>query len=145
MKTINLEFDGYWREPNKSSVPDKSGVYVVYECSYDAEKKTVSLKKIIYMGESGNARDRIDGHEKWPEWRKQVRAGNVICFSFAPIGNPDRERAEAALIFKHKPPTNTEYVNSFPFDETTVTSTGMTALLHTSFTVQRTKAALAQR
>ena len=145
MKKISLTFDGYWRDANKDGVPAESGVYVVYECSYDAQAKRVSLKKIIYMGESGDVHDRIDGHEKWPEWRKQVRAGNVICFSFAPIGNPDRERAEAALIFKHKPPTNTEYVNSFPFDETTVTSTGKTALLHTSFTVQRTKAALAQR
>ena len=134
-KTISLEFDGYWREPNKGGVPDKSGVYVVYECYYDPQEKTVSLKKIIYMGEAGNVRDRIDGHEKWPEWREQVRAGNQICFSFAPVGNLDRERAEAALIFKHKPPTNTEYVNSFPFDQTTVNSKGKTALLHTSFTV----------
>lgn len=138
-KTISLEFQGYRLEENKGGLPDKSGVYVVYECSYDPQEKKVSLKKIIYMGESGNVRDRIDEHEKWPEWREQVRAGNQICFSFALIGNPDRERAEAALIFKHKPPTNTEYVNSFPFDETTVNSKGKTTLLHTSFTVQRTK------
>lgn len=42
------------------------------------------------------------------------------------------------MIFKHKPPENTEYVDSFPFDQTTTDLSGKTKLLHTSFTVYRT-------
>jgi hypothetical protein len=42
------------------------------------------------------------------------------------------------MIFKHKPLENTEYVNDFPFDQTTMNLSGKTALLHTSFTVYRT-------
>lgn len=136
-KEISLTFDGYWLEPNISSIPDKSGIYVVYECSYNAQSKTVSLKKVIYIGEAGDVNDRIENHENWPEWRDECGNNNQICFTFAPVKSPDRERGEAALIYKHKPPVNEEYVNSFPFDETTMKLSGKTILLNTNFTVQR--------
>jgi len=137
-KTYNIDIDGYWREPNISGIPSKSGVYFVYECNHNKTAKTVSLKKLIYIGESGNVNDRIENHEKWDEWRRHVESGNVLCFSFSEVSGDDRFRVEAAYIFKHKPPVNTEYVNSFPFDQTTVKSTGKTALLNTNFTVYRT-------
>jgi len=137
-QTFTLEFDGYWRDQNKGGVPAQSGVYCVYECSYDAQKKTVSLKKLIYIGEAANVHDRIGNHEKRSDWLKHVRQGNELCFSFAPVGSSDRDRCEAALIFKHQPPENTEYVNSFPFDKTHMRLSGKTALLTTSYTVVRT-------
>jgi hypothetical protein len=31
-----------------------------------------------------------------------------VCFAYAPVANPPRDRAEAALIYKHKPAENTE-------------------------------------
>jgi len=136
-KTISLTFDGYWREPNKGGIPKQGGVYVVYECSYNSEGGTVSLLKVIYIGEAADANERVANHEKWPEWRKHCGGSNEICFSFAPAANPDRERGEAALIYKHKPPVNEEYKDNFPFDETTMKLTGKTALLYTEFTVQR--------
>ena len=136
-KTISLTFDGYWREPNIGGIPKQSGIYVVYECSYDAQQKTVSLLKVIYIGEAADVNDRVTNHEKWPQWRKHCGASNEICFSFAPVASPDRQRGEAALIYKHKPPVNDEYKDKFPFDETTVSLTGKTKLLTTSFTVQR--------
>jgi hypothetical protein len=49
-----------------------------------------------------------------------------------------RERAEAAMIHHHKPPANTEYVNSFPYDTTTVSTSGQIVLLSPLFTVHRT-------
>ena len=136
-KTIVLSFEGYWREPNISGIPSKSGVYVVYECSYNAQDGTVSLSKIIYIGEAANVNERIANHEKWNKWREQCSASKEICFSFAPISNPDRERSEAALIYKHKPPVNDEFKWSFPFDNTTISLRGKTALLNGSFTVYR--------
>lgn len=138
-KTYSLTFDGYWRDENRSGVPNKSGVYCVYECTYDANNKSVSVKKLIYIGESGNVRDRISNHEKEKDWLRHVRAGNQLCFSFAPIfPEEDRERCEAALIFKHKPPENTEYIETFPFDKTHMKLSGATALLCENFTVVRT-------
>ena len=136
-KTIDIEFDGYWRDENKGSIPAKSGVYCVYECTHNVKNKTVSIHKLIYIGEAEDVKDRVANHEKYKDWLKHVKKGDVLCFSFGGIGVTDRARAEAAMIFKHKPPENDEYVDSFPFDKTTMSLSGKTALLNTSFTVNR--------
>lgn len=137
-KTISLDFGGYWLEAGTGSIPSKSGVYFVYVCRYNKERDTVTIDKLIYIGEASNVRDRITNHEKWPEWRQCVPRGSEICFSFAGVNNPDRERTEAVLIYYHKPTCNTEYIDSFPFEETTVESTGRCALLASPITVHRT-------
>ncbi len=137
-QTFTIEFDGYWIEPKKGSIPTKSGVYCVYSCVFNADKNEVSLKKLIYIGESEDVNDRISDHEKLPAWEKHLESGEVLCYSFGGVAATDRERCEAAMIFEHKPPENTEYVNSFPFDQTTMNLSGKTALLSTSFTVNRT-------
>lgn len=137
-KTIGIEFDGYWRDVNKGSVPDKSGIYCVYECTHNAPEKTVTLHRLIYIGESEDVRARLANHEKYPDWSRYVRQGNTLCFSFGAVGAVDRERAEAALIVKHNPPVNTEYINAFPFDQTTMALAGEIQSLHANFTVVRT-------
>jgi hypothetical protein len=137
-KTITIEFDGYWRDKGKGGIPSKSGVYCVYECTYNSEKDTVSIHHLIYIGEADDVKDRVANHEKRDDWLKHVHRGNELCFSFGAVGSTDRSRAEAALVFKHKPPENEEYKYSFPFDRTTISSSGKTAKLSTSFTVDRT-------
>jgi hypothetical protein len=93
---------------------------------------------LIYIGESDNINDRIANHEKYDDWMKHVRKGNTLCFLIGPVSIAYRERVEAAYIFKHKPPENGECIDSFPFDQTTVNSSGITRKLNTSFTVNRT-------
>lgn len=136
--SFKVDFEGYWRERNISSVPSNSGVYCVYECSYNSENDTVSIHRLIYIGEARDARDRIQNHEKWNDWKRYVGSGNELCFSHGYVESENRERVEAAFIFKHKPPANDEYKNEFPFDTTTINAIGKTALLHTNFTVHRT-------
>lgn len=141
-KTISLNFDGYWREVNKEGIPTESGIYLVYVCTYNepigTARGTVTLEELIYIGESDDVGGRIADHEKWPEWRKHVPEGSQICFSFASVNSPDRERAEAALIYYHKPPCNDEYTDSFPFADTTVVSSGKCTLLSSPITVSKT-------
>jgi len=137
-QTYAIEFDGYWREPNKSSVPALSGIYCVYACTHNTQANTVSVRKLIYIGESGNVRLRISNHPKQRDWERHLEAGEQLCYNFGAVAAGSRVRCEAAMIFKHKPPENTEYVNEFPFDQTTMNLSGKTALLHTSFTVYRT-------
>ncbi|MEJ2632783.1 MAG: GIY-YIG nuclease family protein [Acidihalobacter sp.] len=115
-QSYELEFDGYWREPAKGGIPDKSGIYCVYSCVHNASNKTVSLKKLIYIGESGDVKSRIANHEKLSDWKKHVTHGEVLCFSFAPVSSASRVRCEAAMIFKHEPPVNAEYAEAFPHD-----------------------------
>lgn len=133
-KSYSLVYDGYWREQHVGSIPAKSGVYTVYACAHNIAARTVSLQNLIYIGEAGNVRDRIKGHEKWPDWRRHLLIGQQLCFNFAPI-SIDRERVEAALIHHHKPPENSEYVNYFPYPQTTVQTSGRNTLLSGFFTV----------
>lgn len=139
-KMISLNFDGYWLEAGKGGIPAKSGVYLVYACRYDELNDTVALDKLIYIGEARNVRDRIADHEKWSEWRQYVPIGSEISFSFAGVTNPDRECAEAELIHYHKPVCNKDdkYIDSFPFEDTTVESTGKCAKLSSPITVRKT-------
>lgn len=136
-KELELDFDGYWLEPDISGLLSKSGIYCVYTCIHNKKEKNVSIKELIYIGESGDVNERISGHEKWETWKKQCKKGEVICISCALISSGDRNRGEAAMIYKHQPPVNTEYKNSFPFDNTKITTTGKNMLLSSSFTVER--------
>ena len=74
-------------------------------------------------------------HERKNDWNKHVGWGNELCCNFTPVGSADRNRVEAAYIYEHKPPENTEYKNHFPFDTTTVSTSGRAALLKPYFTV----------
>ena|SRR5208283_2959611 len=137
-QTFAIDFDGYWMERNKGNIPAQSGIYCVYTCVYSKENDTVSLQKLVYIGEAQDVRSRISDHEKQEDWQSHLERGEEFCYNFGPVSYTYRERCEAALIFKHKPPENTEYVNSFPFDQTTLKLSGKTRKLSESFTVHRT-------
>jgi len=137
-QTYSIEFDGYWREENKGSVPNNSGIYCVYSCTNNVDKNNITIKKLIYIGESENVNERLEGHEKLPKWEKHLETDEELCYSFGAISTSSRVRSEAAMIFKHKPPENTEYKDSFSFDQTTMKLSGKTAKLTTNFTVNRT-------
>jgi excinuclease UvrABC nuclease subunit len=142
-KSYSLEFDGYWREPNVSGLPANSGIYGVYACTYDAKERTVGLARLLYIGEAANVRDRVSNHDQWQTWKRQLMAGESICVNAALISaEGDRRRAEAAMIFKNKPPCNTDYIDNFPFDTTTMTTSGKNALMHGMFTVNRVEKAV---
>lgn len=135
---FNQNFDGYWREPNKGGIPSKSGIYCVYECTHNVQEKTVTIHKLIYIGESENVNQRIANHEKQNDWEKHVRQGNELCYSFSEVDSYYRVRVEAAFIYRHQPPVNTEYKDNFPFDKTIVKSEGKIVLLKDYFVVNPT-------
>ena len=139
LETYDLDFDGYWLEKKKSGVPDKSGIYGVYTCKYHESDNTVSLKRLIYIGEAANVKNRIGSHEKWKNWQNELKSGQQICFNFAPISPAKREQAEAAMIYEHKPVCNSEYTDRFPYDTTTVNTSGKKRKMTKQFTVYRTK------
>ena len=141
-KTIEVAFNsGYWRELKVSGLPASGGVYCVYTCTYNKDAKpkpTVSIVKLVYIGESGDIRDRVTNHNLWDSWKKQLGTDQVICVSAALVSpETTRQRAEAALIFKHKPPVNEEYTDPFAFDTTTINVSGeRAAKLTSTFTVK---------
>lgn len=138
----NVKIRGYWRDRNKSGVPCYPGVYFVYEANYDKQSETITLHRLIYIGEADDVNQRISHHEKYEEWKKYVDEGNELCFSAGKVEGDMRKRVEAAYVYTHKPPVNTEFNDSFPFDETTVLSSGSKALLNTNFTVNMNKVSI---
>ena len=138
MKTISLEFKGYWLEVNKGDIPAESGIYGVYACTYNKEQRTVSLRELVYIGESFDVKSRISSHERLSDWKKRLRAGETLCYSFAKVERSNRLCAEAAVIFHHKPPCNIEYTYSFPFTDTSITATGKHAKIDDFFIVYQT-------
>jgi hypothetical protein len=125
-----LNFDGYWRETNIGGMPGSSGIYGVYACCYDPYGKTVSMQRLLYIGEAADIYARVANHEKWSEWRRQLRSGELLCLNAALlIGQASRQCAETAMIFTHKPPCNTEYRDCFPFDTATGYSSSVPGLL----------------
>lgn len=136
-ETFYVYIDGYWRDIKKSAIPHHSGVYLVYVGTYNQFTNTVAPRKLIYIGEADNVNIRIQNHERRNNWLKYLQTGEELIFSTGEVLASSRARVEAAYIFQHKPPVNTEYVNSFPFDQTTIISSGMTTFLNTNFRVYR--------
>ena len=134
-ENFQLMFQGYWREPNINSIPALSGIYCVYSCDNNIHDGTFTLDRLIYIGESGDVRNRIAKHEKWQIWRNYLNSRQQLCFNFAPVSLYFRDRLEAACIFRHKPPANSEYVDNFPFDRTTIKIAGKNSLLSEYFIV----------
>jgi excinuclease UvrABC nuclease subunit len=136
-QSYSLKFEGYWSEDILKKIPSKSGVYCVYACQNKPE--TVVIRSLIYIGEADDVNDRIAKHEKWPKWRKHLKDGEEACFNFVAVEASDRQRVEAALIFHHKPLENSEYRDTFPFDETTISTDGANKLLDAKFVARRTE------
>ncbi|MCZ6594224.1 MAG: GIY-YIG nuclease family protein [Bacteroidetes bacterium] len=136
-KMFSLDFDGYWRvrANNIAGIPSKSSVYCVYECTHNVSANTVTLHQLIYIGESQDVSVRVSSHEKWSDWSTYVGFGNELCFSFAYEDSFNRSRVEAALIYEHKPPENTEFKSFFPFDATTIKTAGQNGFLRHYFKV----------
>lgn len=138
MQSYDIEFNGYFMEPNKDALPEKSGIYCVYRGIHNVDKKSVTLKQLIYIGESADIKSRVGSHDRCDDWEELLEDGEVLCYSYALVPTESRVRVEAALIFKHQPPLNTEYAAAFPFDETKISIRGNpTAKLIPSFTVLR--------
>jgi len=146
MDSFAIEFDGYWRERKKGGIPAEPGVYCVYTCIYSGKKQTYSPpggcrtgmvrhEKLVYIGASENVRECIADHVKQADWESHIDTREELCFSFGAMDAETLERCAAALIFKHKPPENSEYARDFPFDTTSLTLSGTGGFLSKSFTV----------
>ena len=136
-QSYTLNFKGYWRESHIASIPFEGGIYCVYACSFNEKTKTVIINKLIYVGEADDVNQRIKNHEKWHNWRKELDFEEELCFSYAHLESANREHVEAALIFKHKPPINDDYKDSFPFDKSIILISGATELLFQIYTIEK--------
>jgi hypothetical protein len=137
-----LDFAGYYLERDISTIPKGSGVYCVYACTYNPSavtSGTISIRSLIYIGEAEDVNDHLANTENWKDWRKHLREGEELCFNMAPVEPSERLLVSAALIFHQKPPENSEFKDSFPFENVTVVNTsGRNYLLRSQCVVTKT-------
>lgn len=137
MKAIELEFDGYWCDDALSDVPNQSGIYCVYACVRRNEERMVNIRALLYIGESSHVQRRLQTHDRHDDWVDELKFGETLCYSFAPVTPSDRERTEAALIFKCQPPLNEEHTGHFTYEDTTVITKGENCKLPSVFTIEK--------
>ena len=103
-KTIELKFRGYWRAKNASGIPNESGIFCVYLCTYNSDSDTVTLHKLLDVGQSEKVQDAIYETDLNVHWFKKLDEGQELCFSFAPVHDFDesgRKKIVASLINFH--------------------------------------------
>ena len=135
MKIYSLHFEGYWREVNKKSVPDNSGIYLIYTCRYVPESNIVSLSNLIYIGQAENLKKRIADHNE-EEFKKAISEGETLCYACASVDKGDLDIVENGMVFAEQPPYNTHLKESFNYDDSQFDIDGSCEMLkHTNYII----------
>lgn len=135
LSTININIEGYWREKHRTGITSLPGIFFVYESKHNPATDTISLFRVIYVGEADNVRERINAHPLYSSWKNFVHDGNELSFATAYVDGKKRTQAKAGFIFHLKPLANTNYKDVFPFEKTVITVSGKTNLISTSFEI----------
>ncbi len=138
MKTYNLDFKGFYLDCDKNSLPKDAGIYCVYSCKYNKKTDIVCNLVLLYIGESENINERHkdNNHEHYKDFCKALSAGETLCYSYALVSDDnDRLRCESALIYKMKPPINTQNKDEFLYKKTHIKTSGSSSGLAKDFTV----------
>lgn len=142
MKTIELDFEGYWI--SKDVLPDYKGIYCVYRATphkHSDGTTTVSLNELIYIGkaEDETIKERHSKHEKQDEFEKQLKEGEELCYSTVKVAKEDIDRVENGLIFKRKPRLNSDLTAAFKHEDTNFVLKGDVADIATNFFLKKTE------
>lgn len=136
MKTYNIIFNGYIRDEKKESLPEYSGVYIVYRCMFNPQERTVTLIEILYIGQAENINHRICNHDKRDEFFNELTEDETICYSYAKVDKKNLDIIENALIFAQKPRLNDKLVDNYNYDSAEFKIEGRCSLLkHTNYTI----------
>lgn len=109
MKIINVyrkTFYGYILDENIDSLPQESGVYMIYRCEYYRDADEVDLKELFYIGKATDLHQEIKYHKRREEFLAQAKEGEQICYSFCFVSRIQYDIIENALIFMQKPRLN---------------------------------------
>lgn len=129
MEKYNVTFKGYRRDENKKGLPSYGGIYMVYCCTYNEEDRTVSLRKLIYIGKAINIHDRVNNHDRYDDFIKRLKKGEQLCYAYASVSPSERAVVENGLIFMQQPELNDDLKNTFNHSDSEFNIDGRCALL----------------
>lgn len=130
---------GYWADDQLREVPDDPGIYCVFRAARDPESQEMEVQQLLYVGEHRNVRYGLQHHPDKEMWRATLEPGEALWYSMGLCSHVNRERLLAAMIHAHKPRLNgaSEYLDHFPFPETSVHLYGKKDKLLSIFTVEQ--------
>lgn len=112
---VTLDFgDWFYQEKQIQNIKEVDGIYVAHVGTLLIEngKEVFSPDRVIYIGKgtgTDNVHVRVGKHknEDHPSWKKNLKAGEKILYSYAECPENIVSDVEAALIYKNKPSENT--------------------------------------
>lgn len=115
----------------------------MYKGGFAPKNEHVNLEKLMYIGESGDIKDRhIKGYEHDNDIQNEIRGGvtnGCVIYATAKLNNEDdRKRVENAIIYHEQPDINTDGKDCFNHPDTQVISKGMHKFLDPFFIVENT-------
>lgn len=127
-RTFKQEFIGYYTdckyfEPTIKYIPENSGVFLVYK-GVQMNESVYDIDELIYIDVAENLKESIENNPKKSIWRDHVGESYDLFYSVTFVDIAYMEILKAALVFSSKPILNKEYIESFPFDKTTVICEG---------------------
>ena len=120
---FSIDIKGYYRDGSRGLFPNYPGVYFVYRGYFVPHLKTVTLKELLYIGESGDIGTRLNNHERRDDFLSYLHADEELFYSFAVTDNLSdnhRQRIEASLIYELCPPLDTSLTESFGYSSTVI-------------------------
>lgn len=136
---LSPEMLGYWTDETLKEVPNDAGIYCVFRASSGSEPQAKEVKQLLYIGEHRNVHHGLLHHPDREKWHDVLEPGEELWYSMGLCSHAYRERLWAAMIHAHKPRFNgaSEYLDRFPFPETTVHLYGKKDKLLSIFTVEQ--------
>jgi hypothetical protein len=113
------------------------GIFFVYEATQNSSENTIDLLNLLYIGEGMNIRERILNHEHTGIWRSLIKNQNLLYFASGIVEHHLLVRAKTAYVFGNNPIGNNGHLMHFPFDSTTLISTGKTAFIRPTITIRK--------
>lgn len=132
-RAFTLEFKGYKMLDELAQLPQASGVYCVYSCSYDSWLQRYEVKQLLYIGEADNLHKELSRVALQALWQKHLTMDQMLCFSFVEVAESDRFMVESALVTEHRPPLNEAYQERFVTENMVIFNSGKSHLLNSSF------------
>lgn len=116
MATYSLDFNGYYL--STESLPEETGVYLVYTCVYNKSTDKVTLKRLLYIGkslktENTNLRNEVKQHVDNERFTQYIGEGEQLCFAYTLCDGRSLDVVENGLIFMQKGLINKNLLYNF--------------------------------
>lgn len=143
--TVELTFKGFYQEKQIENIESVDGIYVAHACTLHVDqngKETCNPLRVIYIGKgtgTDNVHVRVGKHKNddHQTWKRHLKEGEHILYSYAECPANIVHDVEAALIYRNQPKENEVNKDKYTGDThfLTVKSSGMIGSLSSSITV----------